>query len=308
MTAPTTSARSSEKGVLVLYASLEQGNLLVSSGPDLPSEPNRAAVEKYVAPRKQALQLWKRAAAFRSEDPVLGAELNNRVEAVCIGAANELKEQSRPYITKKNWTEEIAMLNAAIDLLKIALEFSRTDRIVNTLSALLLERGLSHLECGNKMSNQTSAINDFDEARRLTPNDESATRRAAGAHNTRGCNSENRNAIADFNQAIALYPMATYYANRAMSHMESRDYDDAIEDLTSACKLDRKDEYVKLAASAFNGKGMKIMKQYEGGYLTPPIWELQEAQTYFKGAMELDPSNDTYRSNYRIVTQRMGGR
>jgi tetratricopeptide (TPR) repeat protein len=289
------------KGLLTLYASLERGNQLVSSGPDLPSAPSRQAVDRYLSPRKQALELWKKGLRFRNDDSTLAKEIATRVEAVSIGAANELKQQSRPFVRDKKWSEEIAMLTAGIEMLKLAKDISRTDRVVLTVAALLVERGQSHRQTGDGLTNLTSAINDFEEALTLSPTDDNIKQQTAWAYNTRGCNTENRNSMADFTRAIELYPQALLYVNRAVEYLKVSNYDRALEDLAEACQRESKPEYVKMAASAYNAKGMSIINKYQHGYGTPSAWELREARDCFANAMQLDPSNSTFRSNYVTV-------
>ena len=296
-----TEAAFDAKGVLSLYAALERGNQLVSAAPDLASKPSRQAVDKYLSPRKQALDVWKRGLRFRSDDSELANEITSRVEAVSIGAANELKQQSRPFVADKNWTEEIAMLTAGIETLKLAMDISRTDRLVLTTAALLVERGRSHLQTGATVANQTAAIRDMDEARKLNPTDDNIKQSAAQAYNSRGCNKENRNSTADFTAAIGLYPQALFYANRAVDYLQASNYDSALEDLAEACKRDRQQKYVEMAAAAYNAKGMSILNRYKGGYGRPSPWEFREARDCFANAVQLAPGDSTFRSNYTTV-------
>jgi tetratricopeptide (TPR) repeat protein len=294
------------KGPLVLYASLERGNQLVSGSAELPRAPEKPTITSYVAPRQRAFEMWKRALRHKDSDPALSGEIAKRIEAVSIGAANELKTQSRPFVSDKKWDAEIACLTAGIDLLKTAVEIAKTERLAMTLSALLVERGMSHLQGGETMQRQNAAVSDMDEAMRVHLS-EHAKKQAAGAYNARGCNKQNSNQIGDFTRAIQLYPQGLFYANRAVSYMQSSQYDHAIEDLVEAFKLEGKLEYKKLAASAYNAKGMDIVKkaQNQAGYgyggRSAVMRELREAMTCFKSAVDLDPSVDAYLSNLQFV-------
>lgn len=294
------------KGVLLLYASLERGNQLVSGAPDLPLGPDKSAIQRYVGPRRQALDMWKQALAFRRADTEMAGSVASRVEAVSIGAANELKQQSSKFVSEQRWDDEIAVLTAGIDLLKFAIEISRTERLVLTLAALLVERGRSHMQASEDLGREGKGVADLDEALRLTPSDD-VKRHTADAYNKRGCNKDNRNSVADFTRAIELYPQGLFYANRAVSHLNASRFDSAVDDLVEAYRCEPKEDYKKLAASAYNAKGTSIVNSAQDrvGYAgkREVIEQLREAAACFKAAMELDPSEAGFGSNLEFVVK-----
>lgn len=82
-------------------------------------------------------------------------------------------------------------------------------------------------------------------------------------------------AIACYTSSIEAEPTCVAYANRAMAHLKLKTYDSAVEDCTSALKLD--ENYVK----AYLRRGAA---QRELGFLT-------EAINDFEAALRLEPGN-----------------
>jgi lipoprotein NlpI len=61
---------------------------------------------------------------------------------------------------------------------------------------------------------------------------------------------ESDHAIADFDRAIAINPMATIYLNRGLARSQKSDFDGAITDFDKALSLDPK------LADAYNARGL----------------------------------------------------
>ena len=232
--------------------------------------------------------------------------MSERLEGTAVGAANELKEASRPFIGQKKWQEEIQVLTAPIQFLTTAMTIVRRERIVSTLSALYVERARSHQMSGDSLSALRRAVADFDEALKLAPNDDAVKQTAAGSYNALGCKDSGQSAIQAFTRAIELNPHAArFIANRGIEYANQNNHDAGIQDLTNACRMDGDPGYRKSLASAYNGKGCKILNDNSFFLMQFQIDEAREALSI---ATQLDPSATNYRNNYNTALRARPGR
>jgi tetratricopeptide (TPR) repeat protein len=239
---------------------------------------------------------WGIGLRYKSSSTELAEQVAQRIEGTAVGAANELKEASRPFVGQKKWQDEIQVLTAAIDYLSSAVAIVRRERIVLTLAALYVERAQSHLMSGDSVSAIRTAVVDFDAALRLNPNDEAVKRSTANAYNSLGCKDKGPSAIKDFDRAIEVSPRsALFIRNRGIEYLNQHDYDHAIEDLSRACEISDDPEYRKSLAAAYNGKGCKI---HNLNRFSLSWSDKNTATEAFSMAMKLDPSNKTYSDNF----------
>jgi Flp pilus assembly protein TadD len=95
----------------------------------------------------------------------------------------------------------------------------------------LVDRGIANLEQGRL----DQALNDFNQALKLKPNDASLYDWRGVAYRTKG---QNDLALKDFDQAIQLDPrLAKAYRDRAMVYDDKTDYAKAVADLEKAQSL-----------------------------------------------------------------------
>jgi tetratricopeptide (TPR) repeat protein len=220
---------------------------------------------------------------------------------------NELMAASQAFSRVKDWQNEVRLITSGIDFLRLAIEASPRERTTLTLAALYGERGLTHRAAANGQAEAlqykcfSSAIDDFEAALKLRPNDAELKSRAADTYNSRGCSKQNRLSVSDFTRAIELDPTNPLYkANRGISHLEADSLDSALEDLSEACRIQRRPEWVKFAALAFNRKGLGAWKEYQSYAYS---WKKREALDCFKAATDLEPNDSTYRNNYQIASR-----
>ena len=94
-----------------------------------------------------------------------------------------------------------------------------------------VDRGVASLESGKF----DQALNEFNQALKLKPNDASLYDYRGVAYRTKG---QNDLAMADFNKAIQLDPkFARAYRDRAMVYFDLSNYDKSVEDLDKAQSL-----------------------------------------------------------------------
>ena len=276
---------------MFLYASLERGNQLVAAGGQLPKKPDVKATNAYLAPRRQALAIWSAALPSAAADSELANRIGERIEAVFVGAANELNGEAEGSGQRKEYPEEFRLLGAAIDILTEACKVTRRPRIASTLSALHVERGLSHRRAEDTNASLERAIADFEKALEVLPGDEGARKKLASALNTRAVKADGAVALRHYDRAIELDPQnGLYWRNRGIEHFNASNRDAAISDLEHAMSLGQ--DCGGDLAGALNAKAVSIMNGYMPGY-----YERQQAREMLMRAVRLAPGNSTYRSN-----------
>jgi tetratricopeptide (TPR) repeat protein len=276
---------------ILLYASLERGNQLVASGGELPKKPDAKATNAYMAPRREAMTVWSAALPSGTADSALADRIGERIEAVFVGAANELNGEAEGAGNRKEYPDEFRLLGAAIDVLTEAHKVTKRPRIASTLSALHVERGLSHRRAEDSAASLDRAIADFEKALEVLPGDEGARKKLAGALNTKAVKADGAVALRHYNRAIELDPQnGLYWRNRGIEHLNASHRDDAISDLEKAMRLGS-DCGAELAG-ALNGKAVAMMNGYNPGF-----FEKQQARELLLRAVRLAPGNATFRNN-----------
>jgi len=113
--------------------------------------------------------------------------------------------------------------------------------------------------------------------------------------------------------ARAVETVSVLYADRGLYEFKNGETDAALDraiaELEKARKYSAQNARAKeLMAQFKNQKGVRLLKPYEGQYAPPaPRWVLQSAQQLFNAAVDLDPTDRTFRENLRIVTRALGG-
>ncbi len=135
------------------------------------------------------------------------------------------------------------------------------------LSALYYNRGNAY----RRKSNYDQAIQDYDEAVRLTPTDADVYYGRGSAYRDKG---DYDHAIQDFNEAIRLNPKdeGSYYG-RGLAYFDKEDYDPAIQDFSDASHLNPNDTW------AYYGRGSAY---YDKG-------DYDQAIQNYNEAIRLDP-------------------
>jgi len=280
---------------MLLYASLERGNQLVASGGQLPKKPDAKATNEYMAPRRQAMTIWVAALPSGAADSALADRIGERIEAVFVGAANELNSEAEGAGNRKEYPDEFRLLGAAIDVLTEAHKVAKRPRIASTLSALHVERGLSHRRAEDSAASLDRAIADFEKALEVLPGDEGARKKLAGALNTKAVKADGAIALRHYARAIELDPQnGLYWRNRGIEHLNASNRDSAISDLEHAMQLGQ--DCAGDLAGALNAKAVSIMNGYNPGY-----YEKQQARELLMRAVRLAPGNPTYTKNLLVV-------
>jgi lipoprotein NlpI len=141
------------------------------------------------------------------------------------------------------------------------------------LAAAYNNRGIAYGAKGD----QDRAIQDYNEAIRLNPNDAVAYNNRGNAY--RRDKGDSDHAIQDYDEAIRLNPnYADAYYNRGLAYGAKGDQDRAIQDLNEAIRLNPKD------AGAYSGRGLTRFS----------IAQFQAAQEDFKKALELNATSPYY--------------
>jgi tetratricopeptide (TPR) repeat protein len=153
-----------------------------------------------------------------------------------------------------------------------------------SLAAVFYTRGNAYLSKGQL----DRAIQDFDEAIRLDPNNAVAFASRGHAYIRKG---RYDRAIQDFDEAIRLDPNAAFaFAGRGNAYYSKQQDDRAIQDFDEAIRLDRND------AMAFTNRGSAFHM----------LGQLDRAIQDFNEAIRLDPNNARAFFNRGVILRALG--
>lgn len=173
-----------------------------------------------------------------------------RKSALCtcllLGAAMVAMGQSRQESLKKCQSVDAdAKITGCTALIQAG------QNTTETLSFIYNNRGTAFDDKGN----YDRAIQDFNEAIHLSPNDAYAYYGRGYAYKKKG---DYDRAIQDFNEAIHLNPkLERAYYDRGSAYMDKDDYDRALQEFDEAIRLNPKDAY------AYNNRGVAYEKKDE---------------------------------------------
>jgi tetratricopeptide (TPR) repeat protein len=246
-----------EAGEMLLHASLERGRQLLLGAPMLAPIATKEDVESFVLPLKKALEVWRNALRRAENNREPADCVRNAVEDASVHAANELLSVTEAWWSDKRWDDTLRLLNAAVDLLRETRDVVDSDRVRSTLVAVYSRRARCYERTPDTVGALDQAIQEYETALTICPDDAKLSVEAADAYNSRGCKT---GSTPDFTRAIELDGQnALYHANRAAAHLRSGNPDEAIEDLRTACGLSPDDRYRKLLATALTARAVRLL-------------------------------------------------
>jgi len=160
--------------------------------------------------------------------------------AIALIVASGLKDTSASAQTSQDWAHCLLgdLSTADVPIEGCTAVIKTGDKILRNLATAYNNRGVAY----RVKANYAQAIDDFNEAIRLVPDN-------ANAFNNRGVAYRNMGdldrAVADYDQAIRIKPdyVAAFY-NRGLALTDKREYAKAISDFTAVLRVDPKNPTV----------------------------------------------------------------